>query len=315
MNERKNVIPATGTAGARTAIALAIVLGLAAAPYACASETSATHLPLGVNTALPALYPPVGDTEIFDYNAVYSADHFDADPGNPKPPNFSTLIYAQAPKVEHTWINITPNITLGSGIAVLFVHQSLTVVNLSGDNGFQLGDPSLMPYVIEYNITPHLTVTHLLNIFPKWGSYSHRHLVNAGLGFNSYIPELEMSYQPGHWEMSLDGWTGFNTTNPSTHYHTGNQFNTDYIVGFRPFFGRLPALQLAVNGYIYQQWTDDTQNGVRVGDGNRARAFAVGPSIRYDIGHGGLLVKWQHELGVQNKSSGEQVWFQFAIPL
>ena len=77
---------------------------------------------------------------------------------------------------------------------------------------------------------------------------------------------------------------------------------------------RLPGLQLGLNGYAFTQWPDDSQDGARVGDGNRGRVFAVGPQIRYDIGQGGLLAKWQHEAGAQNRPAGNRIWFQFSFP-
>ena len=89
----------------------------------------------------------------------------------------------------------------------------------------------------------------------------------------------------------------------------------DYLVGYRPLMQSVPGFQLGVNGYAFTQWTDNSLKGNRVGNGNRGRAFSVGPQIRYDIGHGGLLVKWQHELGAENRFADDRFWVEFAIPL
>ncbi len=115
-------------------------------------------------------------------------------------------------------------------------------------------------------------------------------------------------------EVSLDARIDVNTKNHDTGYHSGNDFGLDYVVGYNPF-PNLPHLQLAVNGYFFKQFSDDSLAGQRVGIGNRAQTFAAGPLIRYDIGQGGLLLKWQHEFAVHNLPQGDRFWFQFAIPL
>ncbi len=299
------------------AMALAAMVGaLGSHSAAQAAETSATHFPLGVNTAASAEYPPPGGTELFNYDAVYSAGKYQANLGDPNPPDFHTLVFAEAIRVNHTWTSLAPGITLGSGFALNGVHQSLKIADLSGDNGFQFADPDIIPYLFDFKVLPNLYVMHGFNIFPGWGQYNKRNLVNAGLGFTTFAPEVAVTYLPTpRWEISLDAWAGFNTRNNATGYQTGNEFNTDYLVGFRPLMQRAPALQLGIQGYIYTQWTDNSQNGVRVGDGNRGHVFAIGPQIRYDIGHGGILAKWQHELGAQNRSTGDRFWVEFAVPL
>lgn len=317
----------TGTAGAlrcRTSSALrrsaSTVLAIAAMLHsgseAFAAETGATNFPIGVNTAFSAVFPPAGATQLYNFNTFYDAGRYQANLGNPKPPNFHTFVFVQATRINHTWINLTPDITLGSGFAFNFIHQTIRVGNTSGNGGFQFANPALIPYNINFHVLPNLWVSHALNIFPNWGQYSRNDLVNSGPNFTSFVPEVSLTYLPTPaWEVSLDAWSGFNTRNELTRYQTGNEFNIDYLVGYRPLMERLPGLQLGLNGYVYTQWTDDAQNGARVGDGNRGRVFAVGPQVRYDIGHGGLLAKWQHEIGAQNRPAGDRIWFQFTFPL
>lgn len=281
-----------------------------------AAETGATNFPIGVNTVFSAIYPPAGATQFYNYNVVYTSGNYHANLGNPNPPNFHTTVFVEAFRVNHTWVNLTPDITLGSGFALNGIHQSLQVGGMKGDNGFQFANPGIIPYNFDFHVLPNLWVAHIMNIFPNWGQYRKRDFVNSGPGFTSFAPEVALTYLPTPaWEVSLDAWSAFNTKNKSTNYQTGNEFNIDYLVGYRPFMERAPGLQLGLNGYAYIQWTNDSQNGARVGDGNRGQVFAFGPQIRYDIGHGGLLAKWQHEVGAENRSGGERIWFQFTFPL
>ena len=300
----------------RSVLALAVVAAGFCSCGAWASETGATNFPIGVNTAAAALFPPAGGTEYYNYNVVYKAGSYQATLGNPNPLDFHTLVFVEAFRINHTWANLTPDITLGSGLALNFIHQSITVAGRHGDNGFQFGDPAFIPYFFDFHVLPNLWVSHILNIFPSWGQYSRSRLANAGLGFTTFAPEVALTYLPTpRWEVSLDAWAGFNMKNTSTNYQTGNEFNMDYLLGYRPLMKRVPGLQFGLVGYVYTQWTDDALNGVRVGDGNRGHVLAVGPQIRYDIGQGGLIAKWEHEFGVQNRSTGDRFWVQFAVPL
>lgn len=283
--------------------------------FAIAAESSATNFPLGVNTALSAIYPPAGGTEVYDFNALYTSGSNPTTKNNPGLPPFHTLIFAEAVRVNHTWINLTNDISFGSGIAINYVHQTLNIPGLRANSGFQASDPDIIPYNIGFHVLPNLWIAHIFNIFPSWGQYSKNDVLNGGVGFSTYSPELAVTYLPTpKWEVSLDARYGFNTKNTQTSYRSGNDFNMDYNAGYRPI-PSLQGLQVGLSGYLYRQIDADSRNGVIVGDGNRGQVFSIGPLIRYDIGHGGLLVKWQHELAVENRTKGEQFWFQFAVPL
>jgi len=74
-------------------------------------------------------------------------------------------------------------------------------------------------------------------------------------------------------------------------------------------------LSVGLNGFYYLQTTNDMQNGVRVGDGNRGLAFAVGPEIKYHLGRVPLILKYQKELVSENRPCGNSFWFQLGVPL
>jgi hypothetical protein len=298
-------------------LCLLAIAGAASAPPcapASAEESSATNFPTGVDTVLSALYPPPGATEYYDYDLYYSAGAYPTTANNPGLPGFHTAVLVQAFRINHTWIALTPDITLGSGFAINFVHQSLDLLGHHYTSGLQFADPDIIPYNIGFHVLPDLWIAQIFNIFPGWGQYSRNDLLNEGLGYTTYAPELAVTYMNAAWEISLDAHYDFNTLNRQTNYQSGQLADVDYLAGYRPL-PQLKALQIGLNGYLLEQTTDDTQNGLIVGNGNRSQVFAYGPQIRYDIGHGGLVLKWQHEADVQNRTKGDRLWFQFAIPL
>ena len=71
---------------------------------------------------------------------------------------------------------------------------------------------------------------------------------------------------------------------------------------------------MSVVGYLFDQFNDDKVNGSRFLDGHRGQVFAVGPQVRYQIGRGGVTLKWQHETSAKNRPIGDRFQAQFAIP-
>jgi len=298
----------------RAAAGAAILCGLAW-PVACrAGETSATNFPPGVNTALSALYPPAGATEFYNYMLYYSAGAYPTTSGNPGLPPFRTIVMVEAFRVNHTWIDLGPDTTLGSGFTSNFVRQTLTVGGRHVSSGLQYADPDLIPYNLGFHVAPDVWVAHIFNIFTDWGQYSKNNGLSEGTGYLTYAPEVAVTAMTPKWEVSLDGHYDFNSRNTRTGYQSGSFGDVDFVAGYRPS-ARLAGLQAGVCGYFLKQLEDDRKNGYIVGNGNRGQVLGIGPSLRYDIGHGGLILKWQHEAFVENRTKGDRLWFQFALPL
>ena len=74
-------------------------------------------------------------------------------------------------------------------------------------------------------------------------------------------------------------------------------------------------LAIGVNGYYYQQLTDDRQNDILYNGGNRGRVFDVGPQVRWHVGRLVLIAKYQKDTLVQNRARGNAFWVEFGVPL
>jgi hypothetical protein len=223
-----------------------------------ALESPATNFPIGVNTALSALYPPAGSTEIYNYNVFYTAGSYKADAGNPAPPSFKTNVFVEAFRINHTWFNITPDLTFGSGAAINLIHQTLSLPGVRANLGIGFANPALIPVNLDWHPTQSFWAAGILNILPNVGTYDKKKVLNGSVGYTSYVPELAVTYFPmPKLEVSLDARIDVNTKNHDTGYHSGNDFDLDYVVGYNPF-PNLPHLQLAVNGYFFKQFSDDS---------------------------------------------------------
>jgi hypothetical protein len=73
-------------------------------------------------------------------------------------------------------------------------------------------------------------------------------------------------------------------------------------------------LQLSVVGYWFEQFTDDTLNGMQFLDGHRSKVFAIGPQVRYQFARGSVALKWLHGTSAENRPQGDRVQMQFAVP-
>jgi hypothetical protein len=53
-----------------------------------------------------------------------------------------------------------------------------------------------------------------------------------------------------------------------------------------------------------------------VAGGNRGRAFAIGPSLRYQTAKGWMITaKYERQYEVRNRSSGGAFWIKTLIPM
>jgi len=158
---------------------------------------------------------------------------------------------------------------------------------------------------------------HLLGGFDvslPTGRYSKDTLVTPGFNYTTVAPQFALTWLfTKELEFSLLSTLGFNSKNGATQYESGDYFDVDYSMGYRPI-PSIPAIQISIVGYFFEQFTDDKLNGNRFLDGHRGRAFAIGPQVRYQFARGGITLKWQHESAVKNRPQGERFQLQFAVP-
>ena len=296
---------------AQIAAATAAALLMSTTPL-LATENGLEHYPLGVNTAMPGFVPPPGEYVWLNYNQVYTANTLAGTDGKKILPGFRLNVFAEAARYIYTWPTTWNGLTLSSQIVPTVVGLD---INPAGHDFSRLsfGDLSIVPVYLGYH-TDAIHTIFGLNIWLPTGYYKQNDPSSAGLNYYTFGPEVGFTYIPDpKWEISFDVVAQFNTVNPKTNYQSGASFNVDYGLGYRPLAG-YQKFQIGLVGNIYQQFMNDTIRGSTVRDGNRGREFSVGPQLRYDIGHGGLLIKWEHEMGVENQPSGNRFWIQFALP-
>jgi hypothetical protein len=152
------------------------------------------------------------------------------------------------------------------------------------------------------------------------GQYSRTRLANLGIGHGAADAGFGYTYfdeKFGHEFSAVAGFT-YNFINTQTDYQNGVDFHLDW--GASQFLTK--QLQVGLVGYLYQQVSPDSGNGDHVGS-FESRVIGIGPQIGYIIplgkvgGLGDLQgyvnLKAYGEFDSQNRPSGYDVWFTFAI--
>ena len=101
----------------RAGVVSALGCSLLVSSLCYGTENGDTVWPLGVQTVLPAILPPPGETSLYSYTAYYKADSFKDNSGKSSVPGFSLENFVQAIRVVHTWdVKFDSGVTLSSGI-------------------------------------------------------------------------------------------------------------------------------------------------------------------------------------------------------
>lgn len=292
-----------------------LVLSCLHAGSALATENGLNHFPSGVNTVMNAMLPPPGSTSFQSYSQYYSSTRLNGADGRSLDPTFKTNVYVEALRLLHGWDAKLGPFSLGSAVMLPITHIDIRAGGRRASST-GIGDPVITPLLLGYS-TPDAQLHTLfgLDIYVPAGKYDKNSLANHGLNYWTFGPILHMTWLPSRrWEVSGTVQGSFNTENRSTDYRSGNSISLEGAVGYHPFES-LPALKVAAQGWASVQYTDDKANGQSI-PGSRGRAFALGPQISYSIGKsgGGIVLKWQKEFGVKNRSEGDLLWLQFAVP-
>lgn len=294
---------------------------LAGQPVAWATENGTTHYPVGVETVGDGYLPIPGTLSFRNYSLVEWAGTLAGDNGDETTPGYSLSTEVNAARFLYTFKKPIGPFHYTIGTVVTFQHTHLDV-GPESDEATNLGDMDFQSYLSYHTPDERLFLYFGMDLYAPTGDYDKNDLVSAGKNYWSFDPSLNLTYRATD-KLSLNSaiYTEFNTENDATDYQSGDSIDIDYSFDYRPFRDQstdnfVQHLGFGINGYFLQQFTDDEINGHSVDpDGHRARAFGIGPQVVYHTRFGGVALKWQHDLAVENRSAGDSVWLEFALPL
>jgi hypothetical protein len=287
----------------------AIALGLTLATVASATEGGATIYPAGVETVMPGMMPPPGKTLFEEFDDFYQANGLMNGSGHSLIPGFHLRVAAVAGKFVHNWGVKFLGGTLVSSAAVPFLYEHIDgPFGLHDKSG--IGNPDWGVLDVAYK-TGNVFWWYGLDVLTPGFQYTKGDLLNIGQHNFATAPVAAFTWLPQHGMTEVSSRFEYfvNYTDPATNYRSGREFLWEYD----GMHNVTKKLALGVNGYFYQQVSDDMLNGMDAG--NRGRAFMIGPEIRYHMGRVAGILKYQKEMAVENQPRGNAFWCQFGVPL
>jgi hypothetical protein len=301
-------VPTFGRAWSGFTISLGLAVAITGAAYA--SDGSASVYPAGAETVMPGRMPGPGSTMLDEFSIFYDANELASSNGRAAVPGFHLRVSGVALKLVHNWGLHVLGGTLVSTGALPFVDIYLNAP-FGSQNKIGFSNPDLETSVAY--VKGALSWWYGFEVYTPGFSYNKNALVNVGQHNYATAPSAAFTYMPnrGRTEVSSKFQYIVNYTNDATQYRSGNEFVWEYDAM------RNITKHLAVGGmgHFYKQTTNDLQSGLTYLDGNRGRDMTFGPEIRYHLGHWGLVLKYEKDFLVQNKTVGNTIWFEFGVPL
>lgn len=273
-----------------------------------ATEGGGGVYPNGNENYLAGALPPPG-TYFLTYASHYEASTLRDNSGNKIPLNFDVQADALALRVVH----VTQQQLLGGQ---LLFHAVAPLVDLKVKVGTANGSTSGFADMVfgtglGYHASDKLHYVWAIDVSAPTGSYDSNKLANLGRNYWNIEPVFALTYvQPTGFNADVKVMYDFNGVNNATNYRSGQELHADYSAGWALGNG----WTVGVGGFVYQQMTDDQQNGATVA-GNKGRASAIGPSIKYDSGKSWFLTaKFEKEFGVVNRAEGSIFRIKALLP-
>jgi hypothetical protein len=305
----------------RRLLFLAVLLA-SACGVAGATENGGSVWPVGAESyATAAGVPHAGETMFYEYTCFYFANEFDDGKGHSEVPEFKLRVFALAGKLSHNWGLHLPIGDLGSYFAIPNVYEQVSVAGVKNTKD-DLTNLNLVP-ITFFN---HKGIAHWyyeLQFESLGTGYQKGAPVNIGEHNVALTPAAAFTLTPHKGAQDIMSRFDYviNDVDHATHYHSGNEFFWQYDAQQEIAKGKA---SVGVTGYFYQQVTNDSLSGAVYSTpntdgtkniGNKGRVLDLGPQVTLRWGeHGALVMKWDHDMLVQNKPRGNGLWFQFGVP-
>lgn len=303
---------------AATTISLAI-----SAPAALASESNGSPYPVGVDTNLGGLMLPEG-LNTLAYYSRYSAGTITDGDGHSRAAvsDYDVEVNALALRLSYVWPGARlwgANLETRLVLSVPTIDLTLEIARPGGlpplDRGGSLtalGDTTFAPLLLGWHSKSLHQIAGVEGFLPT-GKYDADEPVNTGRNHYQVAPFYAVTWFPSPtWETSAKLRYAMNSTNDDTDYRSGDELTLEFSGGYR-FTDQLSA---GLNGYWFEQTTDDRVDGEDVADGgNRGSVKALGPYLSYRVAPNfAVMLKWQQEFAAENKPEGSRFWLQTRLP-
>ncbi len=278
------------------------VAGIVVATGAWATEGGGGAYPNGAEDFMTGAVPPPGDY-LITYGLYYTADDLKDGRGNDVPINFDLEVAGAV----FRYIHVTPiEIAGGSWAQHIFVPLLNVDVTTPGgsDSQFGLGDLIVDPFILAWHKPPFHCAAGV-DVYVPVGAYDENDLANVGRNYWTFEPAFALTYlNEKGVELSAKLMYDINLENDDTSYDSGDEFHADFLAGMA-----LGKWKLGVNGFVYQQVTDDdAPDGAAISD--EGSQLALGPAVSYQWNKVNITAKYQREFETESRPEGDRFWLK-----
>lgn len=270
-----------------------------------ATEGGGNGYPLGAETFMTGYLPKVGNY-LVSYNQYYSASSF-----KNKAPVFRDF-KLETLSTTVRLIHVSDKTLFGGNWAshVFLTYADVNIKNLGGSSQHKggLSDVIIDPFILGWHFGNFHLIT-AVDFYLPVGHYNRNDLANAGRNYYTVEPVVDFTYlTEGGFEVSAKTMYDHNFKNNDTHYRSGDELHSDFVIGqhFGPWV-------LGGGGYLYKQVSGDSGRGAVFGD-FEGRAIGLGPQVSYKARNGlSVSGRYDHEFDVTNRPEGNRAWLSAAL--
>ncbi|WP_422823804.1 SphA family protein [Variovorax robiniae] len=290
------------------AAAACATVAMLSAGSSLAFENGISPFPAGSTGEYVGALPPIpGLFALEQFHYTTSNGLYDND-GNKRPVPFSLSASSATTRLLAAYPVTVLGANLYSQLVIPAVSLRTEVAGHAGkDSG--LSNTTVSPAILRWSLTPQASLVAGLDIALATGSYSPTR-PSVAVGYTSIQPVLAFRQtDPNGLDIGLSNRLLFNRENGDTHYRSGSGYIAEFTAGWN--FG---AWKVGVVGAYLNQFRDDEQRGAVI-NGNRARSFALGPSIEYHAGPISISVNYQRGIYAANTTKNNILGIGVTIPL
>jgi len=233
-----------------------------------ATENGGSVYPVGAETVLQGTMPGPHDTRVSTFTLLITANEFDNSVGKPALPDFKLRVFGNALKIEHNWAIPVFGGALESTFAVPVLYEQVREgtdhVNSEKLTQFGLSNCLIVPLGVTYH-KGHWNGFYQVDFYPPGAPYStaagklnigQHHMALSPVGAFTYLSDKDV------WEVSskvdyIVNFTDNNPANGDASYRSGNELTWEYTA----MRAVSKKMALGLNGYLYQQTTNDQCTG------------------------------------------------------
>lgn len=178
--------------------------------------------------------------------------------------------------------------------------------------------------IVHWELADNQALTLVNTFVVPTGDYKGDRRLNPGFGnFYTFRPSVQYSYIGEGWDFGVRTVLSFNMRNKETGYRSGNVANVDFQL--MKFVSE--DIRVGLQGFAVKQFQNDSQDVSYLADpvnqaaeiinGNRMRAYGIGPAVGWLKDGGDMLVegKFIKEFGARNRTEGQAFWLTVSKPL